>query len=554
MIRNLLYNCCPIKVAESVTRDNIAQLCKYGAIFNGQKIVNLKTGDYLESPESIKPLFASLGKVEFVEYANDPALGEYVGFIEGFKRLRSLLKTEITFYAHTKGVGAHNHQPGASASHEEFIRHWYRKMYRHCLGDIALVDNAMRERSAGGCYRMQRYEGDGRWIFAGAFYWINHYRLFTNQEWSDVPISRWTPEAYFLHHAFRWQDTFDFYTRMTVNCQHCGRFNIAPTGPIEPTFHLCPQCHEDSLVHPPIAPADMDDEPDESGPCCPTVTVSKRASKPYKRNLIYNCCALKGAESVTRDNVSRLLKYAKAFTGRKLINIKIGNGIEDSRDIIALFNGLQGAEITLYPNDPATGEYVGFLESWAKLKSTDSKEITFYAHTKGVAPYNLVPEHRLESIKQWYRRMYHECLRDPANIDRIMHDFATCGAFYRRRPISHFSGAFYWISHARLFSNPNWNKEPQPNTALDQFCAELSKADTTRKRFSVEMYPGVLFDVREFYDLYPISENYNLYVQPLRTYVCRRCGRFDAHYRGVAKCPKCGDTRMLSGGWPELGF
>jgi formylmethanofuran dehydrogenase subunit E len=549
MKRNLLYNCCPFVGAEAVTRDNIAWLCHYGQIFNGRKIVNIKTGGDLEKPEVVRSLFADLGEVEFVEYRNVPNLGEYVGFLEGFEALKSIDKKEITFYAHTKGVGPRHRAPRAPKGHQEFVKQWYTKMYRHCLADSEFIDNVMYEHSAAGCYRIRRYEGGGRWIFAGAFYWVNHFRLFSNKDWDRVRADKWTPEAYFLSQAFDWKDTFDLYTRITVNCRRCGRYNYAPEEPIDPRFDICPACGRKSLYHAPIVPGDLDDELDK-------IDNQQIVRKPnsFRRNLIYNCCPVKGAEAVTRDNIAWLVKYAKTFNGRKLINLKTGDNLEASADIRPLFAVLGEVEFYEYPNDPAIGEYVGFLESFDRLYSIDPREATFYGHTKGVSAYNLGPERRFQSIRQWYRRMYHECLSDPDRIDKAMASFAACGAFYKKRPIPHFSGAFYWVNHAKLFNKPQWDHEPEPNAILDQFTRSLTRAPTERKRFFVEMYLGVLFDAKEFYDLHPIQENFNLYVMPYRLYNCRKCGDFAASGQGHIICPKCKGSRPTMMGWPELGF
>jgi len=550
MKRNLLYNACPIIGAESITRDNIAQLCHRAELFNGRKIVNIKTGDNLEKSEDIKPLFSALGDVEFIEYPNDPVLGEYVGFLEGWESLASFDKREITFYSHTKGVGPRNRAPIATANHERFIRHWYTKMYRHCLCEAEWIDNAMREHSAAGCYRMLRYEGDGRWIFAGANYWVNHYRLFTKPNWADLPASKWVPEALFLANVFDWRDTVDLYTRYTLSCKKCGRYNWTPEKPIDPRFTKCPKCGR-PLLSVPIIPGDMDDEPPDRNRG--NRAEMGRVVQPFRRNLIYNCCPLKGAEHIVRDNIDRLTRHANVFTGRKIVNIKTGPELEASEDIKPLFAALGDIEFCISQNDVATGEYNGFRAGLERLRSTDAREITLYAHTKGVAPYNRIPENRLESIRQWYRRMYHECLSDPERIDRIMGEYAACGAFYKLRPISHFSGAFFWFNHARLYSKPNWNKDPQPNGALDQFCRTIGNMETERKRFFVEMYLGTLFEPREFYDLHSVPDNHNLYVMGYRGYRCRKCGLFTALNRGAVKCPKCGDRSPTMLGWPELG-
>jgi hypothetical protein len=271
-----------------------------------------------------------------------------------------------------------------------------------------------------------------------------------------------------------------------------------------------------------------------------------------KRNLLYNCCALLGAEEVTRDNIAWLCKYGEIFNGRVIIHLKTGPGLESPLVIRPLFNLLQPAEIQEMPNDPAIGETAGFLFGLLKLRSKNPNEATFYAHTKGVARYNLTPENRLQSIRQWYRRMYHECLSKPERIDAELARRATCGCFYKKRPLRHYSGAFYWMRHDRLFSDWSWYRSLENCEKLDLFTRQPSP--TERKRFFVEMFLDHLFGPEDFLDLWHEDANHNKYVQPHRIYKCKRCGEFVAPAWGRVACKKCKSNKVEPLGWPEMGY
>lgn len=189
MLRNLLYNCCPLKVSEHVWRDNIKWLCRYPHAFNGKKIVNIKTGIDMEDPKLVKPLFAALKPVEFVLVPNDSTLHELAGFIEGWKNLKSYRADEITFYAHTKGVRKYE----CSDIEQLSVRQWRNRMYDECLSHPLKIESILKKHSACGCFVCQGQYGRH---FAGTFYWINHARLFSKSNWQSIPNTRFGPEEY----------------------------------------------------------------------------------------------------------------------------------------------------------------------------------------------------------------------------------------------------------------------------------------------------------------------------------------------------------------------
>lgn len=259
MIRNLIYNVCPLLGAEQVTRDNIALLMKYAQIFTGRKIVLIKTGEGLEDPGAIIPLFGALTGVEFRSLPNDPQLGEMVGFLDAWDSLESLEPDEITFYAHTKGVSPHNRAEGSDQAHADFTRYWYERMYRYCLEDPKRIDRVMNDYEAAGCFKMRRWEDHTAWIYGGAFYWVRHDALFYNPRRFSVPICKWTPEAYFLQNSIAESNAFDLFTEATINCSRCGMYNYRHDrlgrGSFDPHSRCCPRCRQLTMVGLPTIPS-----------------------------------------------------------------------------------------------------------------------------------------------------------------------------------------------------------------------------------------------------------------------------------------------------------
>lgn len=253
MLRNLFYNCCPHLDAEEVWLDNVRWLCKYKEAFNNKLVINVKTGKNMADPEFVKSRFSELqqcGDVEFCLIPNDLELHELAGFIEGLEKLKSVREDEITFYAHTKGVGH-----AASGSHvilQMAVRQWRNRMYDECLSDPKRVEDVFLGKTkqripifgrgkgiaAAGCFLCPNKYG---WFFAGTYYWVKHSALFT-RDWRKVPRDRFGPENY-IPVQFMRKELHCF--RKTKNIR-----NLTFYGEISATY-VCPICgpFEASIWH-----------------------------------------------------------------------------------------------------------------------------------------------------------------------------------------------------------------------------------------------------------------------------------------------------------------
>ena len=247
------------------------------------------------------------------------------------------------------------------------------------------------------------------------------------------------------------------------------------------------------------------------------------------RNLLYNCCAF-GWHDEWRLNVEKLNQYASIFNGRRFIIVRVGENILPPEEVKKAFTF--NAEFIELPNDPVLGECSGFLDVLGLLESHREDEITFYAHTKGVRYYRGIQwlsqmnDHQLDGIRLWRNTMYEQCLQDPILIDEIMQRFACCGCFRRVQTVGDwgFSGTFYWLNHAKLFSRP-W-REALP-----------------KERVGLERYPHALFNISESHCLYENPDpTQNLYTHPAQ-FACR-CGYSFETTAGlghvsVLRCPNC---------------
>jgi len=246
MLRNLFYNCCPIKKNISVVHDNVERLCRYGSIFNGRKIVVIKTGEAmgeaLENPDVIRPLFDSLSNVEFILWPNDPMLSEAAGFIETLSLLESKREDEITFYAHTKGVSHFS-------THQTTVKQWRNRMYHECLSQPERIDEIMKSHPACGCFFFFPKNKAHRawpWHFAGTFWWVNHARLFSS-DWKNVAPHRSGPEIY-LSRMFEHYEVNRLFPPPSETDPHTCEIN--PHTFYSKTFglFLCNRCGEMNIL------------------------------------------------------------------------------------------------------------------------------------------------------------------------------------------------------------------------------------------------------------------------------------------------------------------
>ena len=221
-------------------------------------------------------------------------------------------------------------------------------------------------------------------------------------------------------------------------------------------------------------------------------TAEQIYASPVRRNLLYHIYPV-ATNREWRLNVESLRSYWNVFTGRKIVGVVQDDGTNPIEEVQAAF-GDDSIEWLVSPNDPQRGESVTFSQGIRRLRSLDPDEVTFYAHAKGVSA-KKKPRfpNWLANARRWRAFMYGRCLGDAARTDRLLRDFACCGALRtagecfpaRSDHVAshwHFAGTFFWFNHARYFGHPMAGK-------------------LGNNRFAVERHLGQVFSLAESYCL-----------------------------------------------------
>ena len=199
-----------------------------------------------------------------------------------------------------------------------------------------------------------------------------------------------------------------------------------------------------------------------------------------KRNLLYFIYPA-AANDEWRQNVTHLRQYFNVFNHKKIITVAQGPGTVPAAYVERELSGLN-ATLKTIANDERLGEVPAFLGALEQVASQDPDEITFYAHAKGVTPNRPEPVQR--NLRRWRDLMYDHCLGNPARVERILRRHPCCGCFKKYGPALpeedvdwHYSGAFFWFNHARLFSQ-DWKTIGASRYAVEGFLPRFfSRAD-----------------------------------------------------------------------------
>lgn len=218
-----------------------------------------------------------------------------------------------------------------------------------------------------------------------------------------------------------------------------------------------------------------------------------------RRNLLFHLYPIRG--SFWEWHVEQLRRRWAAFNGRKIVVIAADRRTVSPETAAARFEGLD-AELIEAVNDPRRGETAAFLPCLELLRSLDPRELTFYAHAKGVS-------HRgLKSLimQSWSEAMYALNLSRPALIDAIMEEYSSVGCFQQQVRHAgsrwHYSGTFFWLKHSALFSR-DWRRIHDG-------------------KYGVEGYVGRHIPLEEAFCLTPYRHFARLYDRVVTRAECRR--------------------------------
>lgn len=173
--RNLACHILP-RSAGHQWRRTVEHLNRRWSLFNGRKIVAIALDDDCDPAADVRRAFDDQS-IEFLEFQNDPRLGESLTFVPSLEPLQSLRADEFTFRCHAKG---------STWARDESISHlWADVMFSTCLDCPELIDAALEEHALCGSMRIWE-RPSGYWIYAGSFYWLRHDRVFS-RNWRNIP-------------------------------------------------------------------------------------------------------------------------------------------------------------------------------------------------------------------------------------------------------------------------------------------------------------------------------------------------------------------------------
>jgi hypothetical protein len=189
---------------------------------------------------------------------------------------------------------------------------------------------------------------------------------------------------------------------------------------------------------------------------------AERPEKPFGgavvRNLCYHIAPFSG-NGVWQRSVAQIRQRISLFNGRRIVGIVTGPGLDPPEQVQEAFAG-DVQEWIVQPNNRQLGEVVSFLPMLERVASRASREVTFYAHAKGVTR----PVNSGVSVHRWAEIMYESLLDYWPRVESLLLRFPIAGSFKKLgRGFNgsdsgwHYSGAFYWLRNSEAFSR-NWRK------------------------------------------------------------------------------------------------
>jgi len=199
------------------------------------------------------------------------------------------------------------------------------------------------------------------------------------------------------------------------------------------------------------------------------------------RNLIYHCYAHPDSFAWI-ENLAELRKRLHLFNGRRIVVVVKAHDLIGIDQVQAILG--EEIEYHLVPNDLRLRDAASFLLLLKQVRSINTYEATFYAHTKGTAPHHRGNAAKLLAILYWRNRMYHELLDHWPQVAAKLKQYACVGTHkidyslikdhVMQSPTGlqwgkwHFAGNFYWFRHDCIFRNPHWSEIPD-----DPYAAEM---------------------------------------------------------------------------------
>lgn len=219
----------------------------------------------------------------------------------------------------------------------------------------------------------------------------------------------------------------------------------------------------------------------------------------HKLNLAYHVCPMK-ANDIWRQNIAQLKRRMHVFTGRRVVAVVHGPGLESIDRVRRELND-ERVEYLELPNDPELRETATFPPMLHQLVSLDESEATFYAHTKGTST-----DGDSRAVECWRNAMYHHLL-DHIHVCRDLMLTHPCVGTHKtiwpptmRPPFPTglnvgdwmYCGAFFWFRHDAVFGHPQWDDVPMDRYGAEAWLSTLfdaNEAATVSQPWPVNEYP-----------------------------------------------------------------
>lgn len=211
------------------------------------------------------------------------------------------------------------------------------------------------------------------------------------------------------------------------------------------------------------------------------------------RNLLYHVYPL---GDKWKWNIDQILARIDIFNGRRIVAIAVDETTASADDVRKYFGGAVH-EYMVYENNRNRGEMVSFIPLLAQLQSTDTNQITFRAHAKGVAQKTKKAPH----IMDWTEMLYATNLDDLSLVEDQLTEFAMTGAcrkwdqFKKSQRLPTYSGTFYWFRNCYVYSRKwrdvpmmRWGCEAWPGRMFSPSETACTFWDNTGSMYSTEYW------------------------------------------------------------------
>lgn len=190
VVRNLAYYLGPYS-GNGVWQRNIDQLAKRIGVFNGKRVFAISISPDMDDPRMVREYLAKCNPTSVIEIPNSSTLREVVAFHPLLSQVASTDPSEITFFAHAKGVTR-------PVNDGVTVHRWTDIMYETNLDYPPLVEDLLQSYPIAGSFKKvgRGFEGSlSSFHYSGTFYWLRNSEVFT-KNWRTIDMQWWGTESW----------------------------------------------------------------------------------------------------------------------------------------------------------------------------------------------------------------------------------------------------------------------------------------------------------------------------------------------------------------------